>query len=203
MGFHSCDSMNSTTVFLDIEVYSKKPDFSDAIIVAIGIDGDISFIYRGFDLSGNKSLHEVLSAEKDVIQRFWNEFYPRVEDADIVHLIGWNIINFDLPLLYHKLVHYNIADPYTAWLFLFHRANVLDLRQIYIYKKGFRLRGTSLTNAAKELLSEDRHSEGSDVRTMLEQRRYYDVFMHLQDDLRLIRRLYSCLRRGRCGGFTS
>ena len=186
------------TLFLDIETYHTSENYSDAKIVLIGASYEGKrYLFRAYspnDCPDHPSRY-FEKHERDAVLSFWNWYRDIMEfETDIVFLVGWNIVNFDLPLLYSAFVRYGV-DPRDAWYYLFHKTNIVDLRQAYLFLHNYKLRGSSLRSAAKELLNIDYDENGEKALEYIMTCKWFNLEMHIISDLSLTRKLYYEMRR--------
>ena len=132
--------------------------------------------------------------ERRMLEKFYS-YYDRLLSGEdgIVFLVGWNITNFDLPLLYHRL-HGIGVDREDLFHLLFYRPHIVDLRQIYVFLKGFYLTGTSQSAVMRDLFGLERVSGGDEVAGLYREGCWDELDAHLVEDLAFNRALFHAYR---------
>jgi len=123
-------------LFFDIETKSFKgakdalnPHMPDAGVIVIAYK-----YYPGFTPSRH-SESENLTAwndndEKDILMNFYGKLTSLSSKDKYLKLVGFNILNFDLPYLYSRMFHHSVASAEELYETLIRRPYRLDLAQV-------------------------------------------------------------------------
>jgi len=182
-------------VYLDIETLGPH---ESPRILSIGVLHEVlgdrstgtQLIFRAYP----STERDLPKKEERALISFFMQYRRLLSDADgIVFLVGWNLANYDLPLLYHRLRDLGV-DHDQLFYFLFHRPHVVDLRQIYVFLKRFYLTGTSQSAVMSEIFNLERLSGGDEVESLYRSGDWDGLDAHLAEDLAFNRALFHAFR---------
>jgi len=169
-------------VYFDIETYRKeKSDVFKEKIILIGILDEESEDPVFFSEWEKKS-------EKKILLDFYNHLEKLVEKFN-VWLIGYNILDFDIPLVILKMIERRLRKPLEATLLFHEKCALVDYIQISrIFNERMQLMRheefAKMLNVNVEL-----HGSGGDVKNWYEQKEFDEIKKHCEADLKVVREI--------------
>jgi DNA polymerase elongation subunit (family B) len=112
--------------------------------------------------------------ERDVLRRFWLM-------AASAHLIGFNCLGFDLPVLLRRSLYLGVPTPRIA-IDKFKHPQVTDLMQVLSFNGTLRLRGLSFYAKRFGIAVEDELT-GAGIAEAVAEGRWADVEQHVTADV--------------------
>lgn len=140
------------------------------------------------DYSGPMVFHAGESAEADMLAFFWNE-------AKGKHLVGFNVLAFDLPVLLRRSLYLGITAPQIQ-IDKYRHPEVTDLQMVLSFNGALRMRGLSFYAKRFGFEVEDGIT-GADIAQAVEEERWDDIAHHAKADVRK-----TALLAARCGYFS-
>lgn len=142
-----------------------------------GLDVDLCRVVAiGYQFEG-ESVH-VLTAdeatEADTLRLFWSLAGNR-------HLVGFNILAFDLPVLLRRSLYLGVEAPHIQ-LDKFKHPQVTDLMQVLSYNGLLTYRGLSFYSRRFGFGIED-NLTGADIALAVREGRYHDIERHVTADI--------------------
>ena len=186
-----------TRLYLDIETARANNDhvFSNEEVIAIGVLED----WAPYDENSiNKEASFIhfclwdLGSEEKVIRDFYEYIFDLERKAEMLYIIGFNILRFDIPLLIQKGVLYLIGSHDKLNKF-WYRNFTIDLMHAALPLNGMRFKGLSLENLAKRIEAElgyeapNLYGSGHNVYEWYNMQKHDDILLHLKGDLETIR----------------
>ena len=151
---------------LDEEQKLKLLNPIDSKIIALGIrfNRENKIFYAG--------------SEREIIESFWKEWASIKQKVNLVHVVGFNINNFDLPFITTRsLINKVVISPFTL-------KYIIDLREkINAYRYG-KSRG-KLKELALLLNLPVKEIDGSDIGRLYIEGRLNDIKEYLENDLEI------------------
>ncbi len=181
-------------IYLDIETIStgKNISIEDKIIII------------GADVEGEKKFWKIwdYKKEEEVVGRFY-DFLEEELKKGTVWIIGFNILRFDVPLLFYKGLRLKGSEVFEIWRDCY----VEDMRQELLPLNNFKFKGLSADNvcrALRELLKEEiergeieiseiKH-KGYEVPEFYNKGEYDKIIEHLSSDIDFLKDLHYILR---------
>jgi DNA polymerase elongation subunit (family B) len=151
---------------LEEEKQQKLMNPIDSKIIAAGIRyNKEDYVFFGED-------------EREILKNFWNQWRSIVQGQRTVKIVGFNILNFDIPFLVTKSCIHNVPlSPFVL-------KDVVDLREkVHAYRYG-KNRGT-LKEFASALGITLLDVDGSDVARLYHQKDFETITTYLKKDLEI------------------
>lgn len=136
-------------------------------IVAIGV------IDQG-DLDPNVSLVQEDDDEVDLLTWFWDNARDR-------HLVGFNCLAFDLPVLFRRSLYLGVKAPHLQ-IDKYRHPEVTDLQMVLSFNGAFRMHGLSFY-AARFGVEDKDSMTGADIGKAVAEGRWEDVRNHCLADV--------------------
>jgi uncharacterized protein YprB with RNaseH-like and TPR domain len=147
----------------------------DSEVVAIGVrKNEVNHLFMA-------------KTEKEILEEFWSLWREIVSDSPSTFIVGYNILNFDIPFLVTRSLINNVKIK------AFTLKSILDLRQkVTAYRYGYS-RG-KLKDFARTLGVQLEPVDGSDIERLYIQNDWESIKRYLEKDLLLTDKLYQrCL----------
>ncbi len=180
-------------LYLDIETLGTS--IKDKIIaIGVSIVNGVRKIWKEWELG-----------EKSVVEQFYEFLESLNPKEQTVWVIGFNILKFDVPLLIHKAMKFNmdVAKCFELW----HDCFIEDERQVLLPLNDFRFGCLSAENvykAIKEVLREEikrrkvkireiKH-KSDEIPKFYSEGKYDKIIEHLSSDLDFLEDLHYILK---------
>ena len=195
-------------VFFDAEMYRALKDkfYSGAKIVAIGY----IYVRSNIDrlVASTRDYPKItiltewkLGSEKNIV-KFFYEYLKHLSSKGPLRLVGYSILDYDIPLLIERLVHFKLGTLKELNEFFYQRVISIDLRLLGLIFNNLTLKGSSLSNAVQNIHYKDpilprvnNTESGAAVKELYEQRNYEQIEQHLKNDLKEIVYLYRAMEK--------
>lgn len=112
--------------------------------------------------------------ERDVLRRFWLLAVGK-------HLVGFNCLGFDLPVLFRRSLYLGVPVPHIA-IDRFKHPQVTDLMQVLSFNGTLRLRGLSFYAKRFGIETQDALT-GADIALAVSEGRWADIETHVKSDV--------------------
>ncbi len=149
-----------------------------------GLDVDLCRVVAiGFQVEGARPavlIADEDNAEADILKRFW-----RITDGR--HLVGFNCLGFDLPVLLRRSLYLGVKTPHIA-IDKYRHPQVTDLMQLLSFNGTLKFRGLSFYAKRFGLAVQDTMT-GADIAKAVRERRWADVEAHVLADVEKTMRL--------------
>lgn len=175
-------------IYLDIETYSpgNKPSFSDRIIA-------ISF--KSLVDTEVKVLKEWEKGEKGILEEFFKYVKDMRKQNVGLELVGFNILEFDLPLLAIRAFRNGIDEIENLYETVLQYPYVIDLMQCLLPYNNFRAGGLSSLNVGLRLSIPVSEFRGDEIAKLYDAREYDRIEEHVKKDVLFIEHLDRILRQ--------
>ncbi len=172
-----------TPVFLDIETTGLSPLEHEIVMIAVGTLKDLDYLgleVRYFsrdrmdedDLIIN-AIHELLSSESNC-------------------LVGYNIINFDLPFLSARALKHELGSDLIARIRQLYRVDLMYVVTRYLLTSN---RNIKLKDIAEFLdIPYDTELSGSDIPRLYQERNFQAIMHHCRKDIETLHYLFFTLK---------
>ncbi|RLG15984.1 hypothetical protein DRN63_04740 [Nanoarchaeota archaeon] len=170
-------------LYLDTETLGTS--IKDNKLIAIGVstvNGDRK-IWKEWELG-----------ERSIVEEFHNFLEKLNPEEQTVWIIGFNVLKFDIPLLLHKVVEFNMDA--TKYFELWHHCYIEDERQVLLPLNDFRFKNLKAERVYKALrkIFKDEISRGDirvreikysseEIPEFYKKREYDKIIEHLSSDL--------------------
>lgn len=164
---------------IKIDAYIKAKNAEN--LERCGLDVDLCRVVAvGFQWEGQPALSMTLADcdEDGLIKQFWNLANLRGIQR---HLVGFNCLAFDLPVLFRRSQYLGIEAP-TIQIDKYKHPAVTDLLSVLSFNGAIKYRGLSFYAKRFGIPSADTMT-GADVAQAVKEERWSDIATHVQSDV--------------------
>ena len=191
--------------FLDIETFVSENDETsglnpyrpDSKVLSIAFNYYADFHLQLKDITKPTVWKEWEEGEKGILEKFWTFIKLKIEKDPHLKFLGFNILKFDIPYLFGRMVTMNIASSDEIFDVLYRRAHWIDLMQIAIVINPSRFHeflNPSQKTINKLLGIQVKKGTGKDV-TLFYNEKDYDKIMEYISEEFSFEELYIKLRK--------
>ena len=191
--------------FLDIETFVSENDKisglnpyrPDSKVLSIAFNYYDGFHLQLKDIIKPTVWKEWEEGEKGILEKFWNFIKLKIEKDTNLKFLGFNILKFDIPYLFGRMVTMNIASSDEIFDVLYRKAHWIDLMQISMVINSSRYHeflNPSQKTINKLLGIQVKKGTGKDV-TKFYNKKDYDKIMEYINEEFSFEELYIKLRK--------
>jgi len=173
------------TIFLDIETSGLNFEEDSVILIQLQVDNNTIEYFISWD-----------SNEEQILREYFQRIKEIQEKQQTTWCVGFNSLKFDIPFLFNRIVHYNIASPYEIYNILYSNLINIDLKQIFYPSNNWLLKGLTWSNVLKAYGFSPKISEGEEIPELYKKGNYDRIIDYVKSEFYAMIDVYWRVRKG-------